>query len=772
MSKFIQNQNNECEDDSDEETNINQMTQINKDKKKKKKSNKQKVIPQSAMGKLIAERQKIIAEKEAKIKALLEEEERKIKEEEERIKLEKIKIEEEKECKRKAKQDKILIQKQEGIYKTKSEKIKDRKNKERLEQIKKNTILTDDGKIIMKQENYIINSIIKNENDLDFDDKEQIKFRSPLFTILGNVDTGKTTLLDNLRQTFVQKHESAGITQQIGITLLTKDIILKRMNDIKFVDIKFVDIKIPNLLLIDTPGHETFQNLRKIGLKLADLVIVIVDIVHGLEQQTIESIKMLINSQIHFIFAFNKIDRLYGWNKEINKLSIKEIISSQNYNIKNEFDSRVKQIQIQIMEQGLNCELYWNNISPEDTISIIPISAITGQGIEDLLNYIIKYSQTILKHQIKWDETKLDCTIMEITNIPNFGYTVECIIKNGKLSKGDFIKIQTNFGTICTQIKNILTIQPNKDSKDVSKYISIDCIKEASGIKIIISENKYNTIITGTNIISGTKEEYEKSCSTNLNEDNINLIKTDPYGIAIYTSSQGSLEALVQLIKKEINNIPISQMNIGNVMKKDLVKLLLINGENTLPENSSVLAFDIKIDEDVKKFAKENKINIFSDVTIYKLYEQYKNFIDLKFEERKKIAKLDAVFPCILKIIESNVFNKKNPIIMGVEILEGNLHIGTPLIILPSKMFIGKIVSIQINKKDIIIGKKGQNVCIKINNETNQNIMYDRHFTHTDLLYSNISKKSIDVLKEYFKPEVSKEDVELLIKLKKLIGLS
>ena len=106
---------------------------------------------------------------------------------------------------------------------------------------------------------------------------------------------------------------------------------------------------------------------------------------------------------------------------------------------------------------------------------------------------------------------------------------------------------------------------------------------------------------------------------------------------------------------------------------------------------------------------------------------------------------------------------------MGVEIKEGNLHIGTPLITLPSNTYIGKVIGIQINNKDVKIGKQGQNVCVKIDNELNSNIMYGRHFTHTDMLYSKISKKSIDLLKEYFKKDVTKDDIGLMVKLKKMI---
>ena len=182
------------------------------------------------------------------------------------------------------------------------------------------------------------------------------------------------------------------------------------------------------------------------------------------------------------------------------------------------------------------------------------------------------------------------------------------------------------------------------------------------------------------------------------------------------------------------------------------------------------MAFEVKIDEDAEKFAKANKINIFKDATIYRLFNQYKDFQLKVYNERKEKARIETVFPCVLKIIESNIFNKKNPLVIGVDVLEGNLHIGTPLIILPSRTYIGKVVSIQSNRKDVQIGKQGQSICVKIDNESNPNIMYGRHFTFTDILYSNLTRKSVDILKEYFKKDLSKDDVGLLVKLKNQIG--
>jgi translation initiation factor 5B len=227
------------------------------------------------------------------------------------------------------------------------------------------------------------------------------ELRCPIVVIMGHVDTGKTKLLDKIRKTNVQEGEAGGITQQIGATFFERKTL--ETQTARLNETEKVELKVPGMLVIDTPGHESFTNLRSRGSSLCDIAILVVDLMHGLEQQTIESLTMLTKRGVPFVVALNKVDRCYGW-KTHKDTPIREALKDQPEGTISEFRSRCADAKLQLQEQGINSNIYWemgdDDWSNSDFIPLVPTSAITGEGVQDLLLLLCQISQRKLTEHV------------------------------------------------------------------------------------------------------------------------------------------------------------------------------------------------------------------------------------------------------------------------------------------------------------------------------------------------------------------------------------
>lgn len=591
--------------------------------------------------------------------------------------------------------------------------------------------------------------------------------RSPICCIMGHVDTGKTKLLDCIRGTNVQEGEAGGITQQIGATYFPAENIRERTKELK-ADAK---LNVPGLLVIDTPGHESFTNLRSRGSGLCDIAILVVDIMHGLEPQTIESLNLLKMRNTEFVVALNKVDRLYGW-KTCRNAPIVKAIKQQSKDVQNEFNMRLTQIVTQFKEQGLNTELYYKNKEMGETFSIVPTSAISGEGIPDMLLLLVQWTQKTMIEKLTFSN-EIQCTVLEVKVVEGHGTTIDVVLVNGVLHEGDQIVVCGMQEPIVTTIRALLTPHPMKELRVKGTYVHHKEIKAAQGIKITAQGLEH--AIAGTSLyVVGPNDDLEDIMESAMDDMRsvMNRIDKTGEGVCVQASTLGSLEALLEFLKSDAVKIPVSGISIGPVHKKDVMKASVMLEKRK--EYATILAFDVKVTPDARELADDLGVRIFCADIIYHLFDQFKAYIDNLKEERKRESAEEAVFPCVLKIMPGCIFNKKDPIVLGVDVLEGIAKIGTPICV-PQKEFIeiGRIASIENNHKAVDYAKKGQTVAIKIvgSNSEEQQKMYGRHFEQEDELVSRISRRSIDILKENYRNDLSMEEWKLVAKLKTLFKI-
>ncbi|CAM0949803.1 unnamed protein product [Alopecurus aequalis] len=612
---------------------------------------------------------------------------------------------------------------------------------------------------------------------------DQRELRAPICCILGHVDSGKTMLLDCVRGTKVQEREARGITQQIGTTYLPVENIRERTN-LK----SGVTIKVPGLLVIDTPGHESLSKMRSRGLSLCDIAVVVVDITRGLEKQTIEALHLLKRHNVRFIVALNKVDRLYGW-KSCPNAPIEKALKNQSDDVQSEYKWRLTEVVTQFKEIGLNTAPYYENKKKKQVFNIVPTSALSGDGIPDLLLLLVRWVPEIMIEKLAY-ENSVECTVLEVNGDKDLGTTIDVVLINGELHQGDQVIVCTKQGPVITIIRDLLTPHPMKELKSKGVYKHHKELRAAQGVKIVAPGLQH--AMAGTSlIVVKPGDDLRQSEAAAMQEMNIGIntmdanengtaaevsrVKTGKEGLYVQASSIGTLEAIVEHLKSSNVDIPVGDWNLGPVHKQDVMKATAML--NRKEEYAAILAFDVKVMPEASVLAAESGVRIFMADTVYKLVDSYAEHINGLKEAKKMQCAGEAVFPCTLKILPNRVYHSKDPIVCDVEVLEGVVKVGTPICVsVPSKdrsenivHDLGRISSIKTSNGNQIFSARNGVVSIKIIGDSPQekSRSYGRHFDASNELLSQISRKSIDVLKEYYRDEMSDENWQLIIRLKK-----
>ncbi|KAI5171044.1 translation initiation factor 5B [Nematocida sp. LUAm3] len=605
-------------------------------------------------------------------------------------------------------------------------------------------------------------------------EKEEYTYRSPICCILGHVDTGKTKILDRIRETDVQLGEAGGITQQIGATYIPIQELKKKY--------KIQSEHLPGLLVIDTPGHEAFSNLRTRGSSMCNIVVLVIDIFHGIEMQTAESIEILRSRKTPFIIALNKIDRITGWVSEEGPFSIKK----QKKAAQTEFKDRYEKIILELSEKGLNAAIYLKNPDPKSYISIVPTSAVTGEGLPDLLSLLVSLVETRMLKRVKFEDT-VECMVLESRSEEGKAPSIDVILSNGMLTVGNRVVVCTQTGPVDTTIRSLLTPHPMKETRVKSKYQENKSVRAASGVRIVAP--KLEGALAGSKLYVVTDEnieEVKKEADLQIRNTVKRLVGGDSVtetanifdavgedGIHAQASTLGALEALITILKQA--KIPIRTVGVGSLSKKDLIKVSTIAERR--PEFSTMLCFDVHPSQETLHQARDLKVKIITAEIIYHLTERYKQHMEQFWANAEEHYKEKLVFPCILSIVPNCVFTKRSPLVLGVKVEEGLLRLGTPLIVIREEetVLLGKVASIledtKIDPKNDKI-KKGGRASIKIElPSTAPQIVVGKKLFETDHLVSRITRDSIEILSTKLKDSLTEDEWRTLEKIKGLLNI-
>jgi translation initiation factor 5B len=597
----------------------------------------------------------------------------------------------------------------------------------------------------------------------------------PCCAILGHVDVGKTKLLDYMRKT--KTEEASGITQQMGMTLYDRTRLEELVGD--KLKTKF---SIDSLLIIDTPGHEQFDLIRNVASKVVDVVILMIDIIKGIEEQTVNIISNLLKSNIPFIICLNKMDTIYEWkvkNDNTNDfaLNLANVLKRMSKDVLKRYEDYVRKIQNKLYEYEITSKLYYdktNSASTSDTVLMVPISAKTGEGIPDLILLISAMAEK------KYFSDKLietDIThgyILDLHYDKNYGNYYVALHRNGSLNKGDTILICNNEKITRYQIKTILLHPDNKEMKDDHKFLrseTIDKSVKSIGIGLII-ENADKTFaklkpgsmyvlesnVTENKITIDDLKEQEKTSTIVEYESRWTncLCSKDIPGIYVVAPSHIMMDGLMKAIMdsnesksnesknsgekcklKLEDTINISRYKIGKIDKKDMImagrwmsEIGKMHDELYIKRHAVILSYDPSIKELPKELhdsASVYKIVILHSNVIYKLLESYNKFLEgLRSRVRETVPR------GMVQVIPKFIFRTSDPMIFGITVKNGTVKIQESVYTDEGLTnFVGKVESLQINNKNINEAVNGQEVCIKINSKN----VVGKAFTNDAILW-------------------------------------
>lgn len=551
-----------------------------------------------------------------------------------------------------------------------------------------------------------------------------VLIRSPIVCVLGHVDHGKTTLLDKVRGSAVAEKEAGRITQMIGASYLPRDSIVRISQPVRQV-MKF-ELIVPGLLFIDTPGHEAFTNLRERGGSIADISILVVDAMQGIQPQTIESIRILRQCKTPFIVAVNKIDMVQGW-KSHHTSSFLESFAQQIPKTQQSVDQKLYDVMGQLSEHGFDSERFDRMKDFTKQIALVPISARTGEGLAELLLLISGLSQKYMEQRLHITGNVAKGSILEVKEEKGMGTTIDVVLYDGMLQRGEEMVFLTPNGVQKTRVRALL--EPNFSKSSTDKYIQVDKVVAAAGVKIVapgLEEAIPGSPFSSVYNLNAQKLEMEKHLRDVL-------VNSSEDGVIIKADSLGSAEAILFLFRKY--KIPVKSTSIGPITRKDIISVRAVHEKDRF--RGALFGFNVRVYDDARTEAEKAGTPIIWSNIIYKLVDDYEQWVkDEKVREKHELE-TSLPWPAKIKVLPGFFFRASKPAVFGIEVIEGKLRKGVSLMNEKGDR-VGEVKNIQSEGKAIDEAEEKAQVAV-----SSDDIILNKSITEGETLFVCMGKKQI-----------------------------
>jgi translation initiation factor 5B len=584
-----------------------------------------------------------------------------------------------------------------------------------------------------------------------------VQLRQPVVVVLGHVDSGKTSLLDRVRGTAVQAREVGGITQHIGASFFPIETI-KDITGPLYQRLSKSETQIPGLLVIDTPGHEVFANLRVRGGSAADLAIVVADVNKGFEPQTIESIEILRKRKVPFVIALNKIDMVTGWRKNSLSPFVSEEMKNQDVNVLEMLDTKIYNVVGSLSRLGYSSEAFWRVKDFTKELAIVPVSAVTGVGIPELLAVLVGLAQQFMGRRLERHTSGARGIVLEINEEVGLGPSANVILLDGIIKHGDVVVVAKRDGAVITKIKALLVPKPLDEMRDPrDKFKPVDQVISAAGLKITSTD--LDGVLAGSPLYV-LERKQDEDILRQMVESEIKsaIINTDSNGVILRCDTIGSIEAIMDLLKKA--NVNIRSADIGHITRRDVIEASAVREKDRYL--GVVLGFNVKVLDDAQRESQERNVKIFNEQIIYNLVRTYTDWVTYQREHEESILFNEIPPICKFQFMRGYVFRRNDPAVFGAEVLVGKLR-QKVLVMSNDGKKIGIIQQVQENGKAIEEATKGMQVAVSIKGP-----VIGRQINEEDTFYTDLNSRQAKLLIERFNHRLNEEENEVF---KNILGL-
>lgn len=556
-------------------------------------------------------------------------------------------------------------------------------------------------------------------------------------------------MLDKIRGTAVQSREAGGITQHIGASFFPIETI-KDITGPLYHKLSQSETQIPGLLVIDTPGHEIFANLRMRGGSAADLAILVVDTNKGFEPQTIESLEILVNRKVPFVVALNKVDMISGWRKGILPF-ITEEMTRQGAEIIESLDMKIYNVVGSLSRLGYSSEAFWRIKEFTKEVAIVPVSASTGVGIPELLAVLVGLAQQYMSKRLERHNVGGRGIVLEVNEEVGLGPSANIILLDGTLRHGDSIVVARREGAITTKIKALLLPKPLDEMRDPrDKFKPVTEVISAAGLKI--TSHDLEGVLAGSPLYVLEKGGDEKTLKQ-MAESEIRsaIVNTDSNGIILRCDAIGSLEAIVSLLRKE--KTAIRSADIGHVTRRDIIEASAVKEKDRYL--GVVLGFNVKVLEDAHKEAQDRNVKLFNERVIYNLIRNYTDWVKYQREHEESILFNEIPPVCKFRFLKGFVFRRNDPAVFGAEIIVGRLR--QKIVVMGEDgRKVGIIQQVQENGKAIDEGIRGMQIAVSVKGPT-----VGRQINEDDIFLTDLNSRQAKMLIERFSTKLNEEEKEV-----------